>query len=184
MTPDDADFPGLIRRAGAGDDDAREELFLRYGRAVRRAVQRQMPTDLRRQFDSLDFAQDVWAAFLALPADRVAFDTPTALASFLALVARNKMLHALEAHVSAKAREFEYCQLPELGHYVQTPSQHAIAAERWDELMAAVPPGYRPIVERLRDGHTYPEIAAGLNVSVRTVERVVRRLRQVYEKDG
>ena len=58
-------------------------------------------------------------------------------------------------------------------------SQVAVAGERWADWVRRLPPGHRAVLERLRDGHTHEEVAAMLNVSVRTVERIVRRLKDL-----
>jgi RNA polymerase sigma factor (sigma-70 family) len=190
MTPDDAAFPDLIRRAAAGDAAARHELFARYHRAVRLAVRRRMPDRLRARFDSLDFAQDVWASFLALPADRLTFPGPDALVAFLAQVGRAKVIDAgrrpAADPINAPPGGDPAGDLDGLpaGGQAQTPSQHAIAAERWHVLATRLPPGQRAILERLRDGRSHAEIAADLNLSVRTVERIVRRLKDFCAKDA
>src|SRR5262245_19448533 len=66
--PDDDSFAGFIQRIRAGDARAAEELVRRYESDVRVAVRARL-TDplLRRQLDSLDVCQSVFASFFVLP---------------------------------------------------------------------------------------------------------------------
>jgi RNA polymerase sigma-70 factor (ECF subfamily) len=183
MTPPDPVFTELIRRAAAGDDQARQELFEQYHRAVYRVVRRLMPNRLRGAFDSLDFVQDVWASFLALPPHRLNFTAPQALAGFLARMARHKLLNALEKRINTTTRErVRFGPAAQPNHDGQTPSQLVIAAERWGTILQQFPPNYHGVLEQLREGCGVSEIAARLNVPQRTVERIVRRLKNLCEQ--
>src|SRR5687767_635770 len=86
------DFAALMARARAGCPDARRTLHEKYGHAVRRVVRLKLHRKMRAQYDSLDFAQDVWASFFVLPPERCTFASPNELADFLAAVAQNKVI--------------------------------------------------------------------------------------------
>jgi RNA polymerase sigma-70 factor (ECF subfamily) len=183
----DDEFRALLGRLRGGDATAADDLCRRFGPFVRAAVRRRLPDDLRARYDSLDFVQDVWASVLARPADRLAFDSPAALVAFLTRVAENKVIDAhrrrFATEKDAIARELPNgnpgADADRVAASAATPSQWAIAGERWDRLIAKFPPGHRPILERLRDGHTAEDIARLSGVSLSTVNRVVRRLREV-----
>src|SRR3954469_20772538 len=81
-----------MARLRAGDPGALDALYREYGPFVRAAVRRQLHPRLRTRFDSLDFVQDVWASFLAIPADRYAFDNPQALLAFLTRMAHHRVI--------------------------------------------------------------------------------------------
>jgi len=182
----DADFGHLLTRLRSGDQAASDDLYARYADALRRAVRHQLHPRLRVQFDSLDFVHDVWASFLALPADRCAFADSDALGRFLTRVARNKVIEVFRQRFRSQARDINRERpLTEPAVAAQalgagpTPSQLVIAAERWDGLLRSLPEGHRAILERLREGHSQADVAAMLGVNVRTVERVVRRLKDL-----
>ncbi|QEL20744.1 RNA polymerase sigma factor [Limnoglobus roseus] len=184
---DSQDFNHLVDGLRRGDRAAMADLFERYGGVIRAAVRRNLHDRLRTQFDSLDFVQDVWASLLALPPERCTFATPEALAGFLGRVARNKVADVFRQRFESQkydiAREVVSpvsdgdSNRPGIPGRDPTPSLAAIAAERWDGLLAQLPPAYHPILQMLRDGFTYDEIAAVTGVSVRTVNRVVGRLK-------
>ncbi len=163
------------------------DLIERFGGVIRAAVRRSLHERLRTQYDSLDFVQDVWASVLALPPGGREFATPAALAAFLARVAQNKVTDVyrqrFQSQKYAISREVSPTAVGE-GEKVAsakaqepTPSLVAIAAERWENLLTQLPPDYHPILHMLRDGFTYHQIAAETGVSVRTVNRVVDRLK-------
>jgi DNA-binding NarL/FixJ family response regulator len=48
-----------------------------------------------------------------------------------------------------------------------------MAEEQWDRLLAGQPDHYRLILDLVRQGHTYEEVARRLEIHPRTVSRVV-----------
>src|SRR5437763_1556873 len=83
MDPKASDFSRLVGQAQGGDSGAANELYRKFGKTVREAVRLRLPDNIRQEYDSLDFAQDVWASFFRqAPADRQ-FATPEDLSSFL-----------------------------------------------------------------------------------------------------
>src|SRR5579864_1112444 len=85
--PDDP-FRSLLRRVLTGCPEAAEELHRDYGDHIIRVVRRRLPRRLRPKFDSVDFAQDVWASFFQAEHD---FKGPEHLMAFLTRVARTKV---------------------------------------------------------------------------------------------
>jgi RNA polymerase sigma-70 factor (ECF subfamily) len=178
------DFPRLVERLRAGEPAAAEELYHRYGPFLRAAVRRQLHPRLRTRYDSLDFVQDVWASFLALPAGRYTFESPEALLEFLRQVAYHKAVEGFRRRFETQRddanREVSAAgAVDNVPSKDATPSLHAIAGEELDRLLSRFPPGYRVIVERLREGYTHADIARMAGVSRSTVERVVRRLKEL-----
>ena len=186
---DPGEFPRLVERLRAGDPAAADTLYRRYVPALRLAVRRRLHSHLRARFDSLDFVQDVWASFLALPPDRLMFDSPEALVGFLHRVAHHKVADTTRRGVGrdgkpAPVREVPMADRPDdrpahLPAGTPTPSQWAIADEELDRLLRRLPAGYQEIVHRLREGYTQDDIARMANLSRRTVNRVVRRLKEL-----
>jgi RNA polymerase sigma factor (sigma-70 family) len=182
------EFLRMVERLRAGDPGAAEELFRAYGPFLRAAIRRRLDPRLRPRYDSLDFVQDVWASFVALPADRYEFPDPRALRRFLSRVAQYKVLEVhrdrFERQQNNIARETPINDTdgehPEnLRSPTATPSQHAMAGEALDKLLSQLPAGHRVIVQRLREGYSHEDIARMARVSRSTVDRVVRRLKEL-----
>lgn len=176
----------LLRGLRAGDAVACDRLYQRFGPAIRAAVRRQLPLKLRSRFDSMDFVHDVWASFLTVPPEQVQFDSPQALQGFLQRIAYNKVVETLRQADAQKrdiSREVRLEPL-ELDRRtalpsVATPSQWAIADEEFERLLSQFPDGHQAIILRLREGHSIEDIARLTNVSVSTVSRIVRRLKDI-----
>jgi len=180
------EFRGLLAGLREGDPTAATELCRRYEPFIRAAVRRQLHHRLRTLFDSLDFVQDVWASFLAAPPDRYTFDSPQALLGFLRRVAHNKVVEVFrrrfETQKADATREVSVGDPADGGDPPSpspTPSQWVIAEERWEQLLGHFAVGHRVILERLREGHNNEDIARMANVSLSTVNRVVRRLKDL-----
>lgn len=184
----ESEFRRLVNRFRAGDPEAQARLLADYGGVVRAAVRRRLPDRLRKEYDSIDFAQDVWASFCTLPPERARFDTPDALGGFLASVAQNKVIdvcrrrYGTAAHDVTRERPYFAADRP-LAARGATPSQCAIADERLTALAARLPAAHVRVVNLLRAGHTQAEIAGLVGISERQVRRVVDRVRELCEDD-
>jgi RNA polymerase sigma factor (sigma-70 family) len=184
------EFGLLMERVRAGCPDATAEVFHRYSPHIRRIARRRLHQRLRAQFDSQDFAQAVWASFFLTPADRYTFETPDQLMGFLARLTCHKVVEAARQRLGTRkydaAREVPLAQLAHLDRdheYVPagrdpTPSQVAIANERWERLLSGQPPHARRALELLRDGMTQREVAARVGLSCRSVKRLLDRLQE------
>jgi RNA polymerase sigma-70 factor (ECF subfamily) len=184
------EFSRLIERFYAGDPDAHRRLYEEYGGVVREAVRRRLPDRLRKEFDSLDFAQDVWASFCHLPAHRQQFPSPADLGGFLTRVAYNKVIEVCRRRFTSQGyditreqplvRAADGADVPVPGREA-TPSQVAIADEQWEAIAAALPASHVAVLRRLREGYTQREVAAMTGVADRTVRRLVDRARELCE---
>ncbi len=187
-----AEFEALMRRVREGCPEAARQVFDLYSPHVRRVVRRRLDQLLRRQYDSTDFLQAVWASFFTLPADRYTFDEPADLVNFLGRVAANKVVEVFRQRVqTAKndiGRDLPIEKIspegPAAGVAVAaepagrepTPSQVAIAEERWEQMLRGQPPRARHVLELLRQGHTYREVAERTGVHPKVIQRLLRKL--------
>jgi len=188
---DDAgEFMRLLAGLRAGDPSAGDALCRQFAPVIRATVRRQLHPRLRDRFDSLDFVQDVWASFLAIPADRYAFESPEALLAFLTKVAHHKVVNVVRQRFGRGKDAISREERVEKGAGAErdpilsslpTPSQWAVAGEEWQRILRRFPVGHRVIVERLREGYSHEDIARMANVSMSTVSRVVRRLKDLAE---
>ena len=191
VTPDQQEdqsqetFEALMRQIAAGSESAAWQLVEVYGPHVRRAVRRNLNPKLRQQFDSLDFAQAVWASVFVIRTKLTDVDRPEQLIALLTTIARNKVVDMVRQRIGTKkydvSREvsvdregMEAASL--LVSPDPSPSEFAIARERWESLMRDQPQHYRRIVALRLRGDSYREIAGELNISDKTVQRVLGKL--------
>src|SRR3954453_20689831 len=87
-------FQLLLDRLRARSPGAPHELLDRYGAHVLRVIRHRLDRRLRKEFDSLDFLQDVWKSFFEAPPPGRAFDRPEALIAYLAQMAQHKVVDA------------------------------------------------------------------------------------------
>lgn len=180
---DEADFARLMAGLRAGDPAAVEAVARRYGPLLRTLVRRHLHPRLRPRLDSVDVVQDVWASFLGLPPDRLDFAHPGALVAFLKQVAYYR---AVEVYRQRFETERDAITCETTGETrararvcTPTPSMCVSAGEEWEQLVRQFPPAHRVILRRLREGHELADIAAMANVSLSTVSRVVKRLKEL-----
>lgn len=180
----EAAFAELLAGLRSGDPAVVDGLCRQYSPFIRAAVRRQLHPRLRTRFDSVDFVQDVWASFLALPNERYTFDTPQALLAFLTRMASFRVVEVFRQRFSTQknniTRELETTENDASDQFrsaAPTPSQWAIATEEWERITGRFPEGHRKILEWLRSGHTNEDVSHLANVSLSTVNRIVRRLK-------
>lgn len=175
----------LLRQVRDGSQQAAAELVRIYSPSVLRAVRRRLNPRLRNKFDSDDFTQAVWASFFARPARWNLLQRPEQLIGLLQRMARNKVVDEHRRRMmTRKYRVTKERQLPSAGQGPQdwlaasqaSPSQLAIARERWDRMLVAQSPQHRHILQLKLDGLTNRSVADQLGVSEKTVQRVLRKL--------
>jgi RNA polymerase sigma-70 factor (ECF subfamily) len=168
-----------------GSRQAAEVLCERYGPHILRVVRRKLDKKLRCKFDSQDFEQAVWASFFIDPSHEYRFERPEELIAFLADLAHNKLVDTLrQRYRTAKynvnrERSLEGSAAQQARKVVArqpSPSELAVADERWDQLLAGQSPQNRRILELLRLGKTHREVAAEVGVSEKTIQRLIRKL--------
>jgi RNA polymerase sigma-70 factor (ECF subfamily) len=180
------EFQSLMQRVREGSPEAAREVIDRYGRHIVRVIRRRLARRLRRQFDSVDFLQAVWASFFTCDQSRFVFKRPEDLMAFLATVARAKVIEAFRAHLQSRkhdaARELPLealsASIPELATSEPTPSQQAAAQEQLERLQHGLPERHVQILELLRSGCSHAEIARRLEVSERTIHRLLQVLQR------
>jgi RNA polymerase sigma factor (sigma-70 family) len=180
-----SNFKALMDRVREGSPEASRELYDRYGHHILHVVRRKLHSKLRPKFDSLDFVQDVWASFFAAEPREQRFESPSALAAFLAQVARNKVAEAFRTRL--QRQKFNLNRENSLDGSAAfhaeslvgpdpTGSQLAVANETYDRLTQGQPAHHRRILELLHQGHTHLDIATSLGVNEKTIRRLIRKL--------
>jgi RNA polymerase sigma factor (sigma-70 family) len=180
-----SEFGALIERVKRGDQDAAWRILELYGSHLQRYVRRSSHRDMRSKFDSIDFVQVCWASFFREPQRLQNITTPAELMSYLATLARNKVVSEVRRRINSQKRDVrrevslhEVCDSDReaLVGRDPTPSSVAICRERWEQLVAGQPTLTRKIVELRFEGATYEQIASELRINERTARRTIHRL--------
>jgi RNA polymerase sigma factor (sigma-70 family) len=191
--PGEADQLGvLLARIRAGDESAAHELLARYEAQVRLVVRRQLPRLLRSRFDSLDFLQSVWGSFFRrMKAGPNEFEDPRSLVAFLARAAKNKVIDEYRRAASQKGnmrREeplwVDGSRPREIVGEVDSPSEIVEAREELGRLLDLLPEHRHEMLRLKVEGLSTSEIGERLNVSERTVRRVLEDLRRRAGAEG
>ena len=180
----DAEFATLMKQIQAGSKEAAEQMHSRFGPYILRAVRQRLHHRLRSKFDSVDFVQDVWASFFTDIPHKNTFERPEDLVAFLTTMARNKVVETVRTRMQRQKynvnRETPLDNLPQGADRFpaaqQTPSEIVMGREEWELMLDKQPPVHRRILLLLRDGKTSETIAGELGISVRTVNRVLRKV--------
>jgi RNA polymerase sigma factor (sigma-70 family) len=191
MDNEQNDFQSLMNQVRNGSQDAVWELVSKYGTEVARAVRRKLSSRLRSKFGTSDFIQAMWVSFFRDRERFDAFEHPVHLIGFLKGIANNKVLQESRKRFdTVKSDVRRECPLPSMdisddpamwdNH--ASPSQWAIARERWDEIMRDQTPEHQKIIQMRVAGDTFEEIGTKLGINERTARRVIDRLVVEFEK--
>ena len=184
MDPDR--FQELVCRVQTkNDDDAAYELFDRCKYRIYAAVRRRLDRRMRSKFDSQDFVQAVWASFFCNVPDLDRFKTEDELLCFLIRMAGNKVADEYRRRIKTeKYAVHREKHMSGFGDSIgfdpaskePSPSERVMARESWEQVLNQLPPRYRDVLELRRSGSTMQEIADQLNLSERTVRRLLKNL--------
>jgi RNA polymerase sigma factor (sigma-70 family) len=179
-------FAGLMDRVRAGSQDAAWEIIDRFGTQIKQVVRRRLNGLLRSQFDSADFVQVVWLSFFRHPDLIRTFSSPQQLASFLEVMARNKVtdetrrrLYTDKYNLRGKRSYDDEVEKHSLVDRGPTPSAVAVAKERWESVIQGQPKHYQEVARLRFLGKSNAEIARELKIHERTVRKIIERLIQM-----
>lgn len=182
-----SDFERLLDGCRRQEPGAFAALVERYLPLVRAVVRRQLSARLRTRFDSHDFTQNVWASFFQVTLDRLQVPTEDDLVAYLARLAECKVAEEGRDQQALKRdirRERSLADAPELSGSGNTPSQEVLARDRWEALTAGLSEREREMLCMIRDGHTHEAVAARFDLTTKTVQRLVERLRRRPRPEG
>jgi len=183
MSSEDSPFEAAVKELCTGSEEAVWDFIQNYGPHIQRVVRRRLHHKLRSKFDSVDFVQMVWVSFFATPDRLSQFDKPEDVIRYLVVMAKNKVVEE-----SRRRFEYEKCNVgrerpleqPEIVETSErrgdTPSQIAIARERWQSLIEGEPERNRQILQMRMNGATFVEISESLGIHERTARQVMQKL--------
>jgi RNA polymerase sigma-70 factor (ECF subfamily) len=173
----------LLRRFRGGQPDAATELYLRYAERLRKLAAGQCAPDLAPRVDPDDIVQSVFRTFFRRAAGGQ-YDVPEGedLWKLFMIIALHKIRSAATFHRAAK-RDVRATAGgltdPAAGEHLAAPDEIALTTLRMviDELLGALPPSMRVIVELRVEGHEVDEIARRTQRSRRSIERALHEFR-------
>jgi RNA polymerase sigma factor (sigma-70 family) len=179
------EFRTLLSEVRQGSEEAAWKLIDKYGHHILRVVRNSLHDQLRSKFDSQDFVQAVWASFFTSRSKIISFHNANDLVGFLVTAARNKVVdeyrrrllyekYNVRREVSLDDRtQVRKEQLPA---NQATPSEVAVARERWYQLMEDQPEVYRRVISLRFRGETFESIAQAVGLKEWNVRRFLEQL--------
>jgi RNA polymerase sigma factor (sigma-70 family) len=178
----EGEFADLLRRVKALEPDAVEQLWKDCGPSVMKAIQRRVGRQTAR-FDAGDVAQAVWLTFYRNLGKLPEVASQEDLMKYLEATAANKVRMEYRKHAAGRRsidREvaLDSRSTPMLAEADATASKFAMGREVWERLLNEVPAEHRRVALLAIDGRSQAEIAGELGVHVRTVQRILDRLKR------
>jgi RNA polymerase sigma-70 factor (ECF subfamily) len=183
---DKASFADLLGRLRAGQGDAAATIVRQYGRRLEALARIQLGHGILRKEDPQDVLQSVFKSFFRRVAGgQFCLENRQDLWTLLLTLTLHKCRHRVE-YYTAQRRDIRR-ELPDLdGADViwnmlarePTPMDAAILTETVQRLLDSLTEQQRPIVALSLEGGTVVQIARRLNVTQRTVQRVLKGVRE------
>jgi RNA polymerase sigma-70 factor (ECF subfamily) len=174
----------LVRQLRGGSETAADQLYRRYATRLRALVRAKTNSEMARRIDADDIVQSVFRRFF-LAAREGHYDVPAGqdLWDLLLVITLNRVRTESAFHRAARRdvrreRTGESASL-ELEHAVQPQrSEEAILRLIVAEALGKLPPDYRAVIELRMQERPVAEIAAKLQRSKRSVERILQESRR------
>lgn len=178
----------LLRRIQKGNQDAATQLYFRYADRLRNLARAKSSPALARRVDADDIVQSVFSSFFH-GMSRGYYDVPSGseLWKLLLVIALNKV-RAKGAHHRAAKRDIQRTTSGDLLDRYSKPGQEANELAYTmlklviDETLESLPALSQRMVALRIEGHKVTEIAAQMQRSKRTVERVLQEFRTTLAK--
>ncbi len=192
MTAPDRSFDDLMTRLRAGDDDAAAEVFRRFTHRLIGLARSRLDHLLRGKLDPEDILQSVYRTFFRRHA-RDAYDLGSwdSLWGMLTVITvrkcdyRRKFFRAARRDIGREVAPSPAAAPPgglEALARDPTPSEAARLAETVELLMKELSGREREMLALGLEGRDVPEISARVGRSERTVQRVLKRVRERLEQ--
>ena len=181
----ESSFQNLLQQAANGSNEAITILVENHSDAICRVIRRRLHQQMRSQFDTMDFAQIMWASVLGNLERLAGFRTPREFEAFLLRIAENKVVDACRRRMILQKnnvnRELRLDHgtgrpMVDIPAGEPTPSHTVRAREEWEMLLKSLPKRYREMIVLRSEGHSFVAIADKLGVNERTVRRVFTNL--------
>jgi RNA polymerase sigma-70 factor (ECF subfamily) len=192
---EDVPLAELSGRLRGGDPDVARLIFQRFARRLLGLARRHLDKTVRQKLDPEDVIQSVFRTFFFHQGEAAwQFESWDNLWSLLAVITLRKCGHRIQ-HYQAACRDVQ--REVSLGNGGEpgeptadwaavardpTPEEAVILTETVEQLMQALSPQERHILERSLCGLSNDQIGAELDCTRRTVERALQRVRTILEQ--
>ncbi len=174
----------IFSRVVADEPDAASQLFQRYLKRLCRLAQTRIGTRLARRVDPEDVVMSAYRSFfLSAQAGRFKIQESGDLWALLARITLRKLYRSAAHHAAEMRsvhREAEFSDSRSLNEWVlsEQPSvEDAVAlADEVESILRKLPPLHRRIVELRLQGELTADIATDVDLSERTVRRILSEL--------
>jgi RNA polymerase sigma-70 factor (ECF subfamily) len=177
----DESLASVVEKLARGDQAAAEKVFRTYEPFLRQVVRRQLDTNMRAKFDSVDIVQSVWSDLLqGFRESAWSFDDTERLKAFLVRATRHRFLDRARRYRTCMRKEVSASARPRLDEAFPSnqprPSQVLQAEELWDRMLAECHPPHRELLLLKREGFTIAEIASRTGLHEDSIRRILRDL--------
>jgi RNA polymerase sigma factor (sigma-70 family) len=174
-------FRDLVASAGAGSEEAINQIIAEYTPFILLAIRRRLPPGdpVRRALDSVDVQQVVLAHLAEALRDGTVPSDEQVFRAFVAEMAANTARSEIRRQTAQKRSVYRRQSLDNASFAVAAkepdPAEIAECREDWARFVRGLPRVYRRIVEMRAVGWTAPQIAEELGLCRRSVEYILKK---------
>jgi RNA polymerase sigma factor (sigma-70 family) len=181
----------LVLRWQHGDQQAADELFLRYAERLLALARSRLSAKLSRHVDPEDVVQSAYRSFFVGARDgRFVLRQSGDLWRLLVAITVHKLHHKVEHHTAGKRTIHRESQdddrlLTLQGEVLSrepTPEQAAALADTLQHVFQGLEPRQRHMIELRLQGYQLEEIARSVRRSERTVRRVLEQIKEMLSQ--
>jgi RNA polymerase sigma-70 factor, ECF subfamily len=190
--PASSDDQSLLRKVRIGDQEAARQLYERYGEQLIALARRRISQRFSRRVDPEDIVQSVFRTFFGrAKAGEFVLEGPDDLCRLLARITVHKTLRQIAFHHMGKRDVTKEAtggvegheRLNELLARDPTPEASSLFVDQLRHFLMNLRPQEQQIVDLRMQEYTAAEIAQKLNVSERTIRRLMERIRAIAEQE-
>jgi RNA polymerase sigma-70 factor (ECF subfamily) len=192
MSTDDS-FEALMNRLRAGEEVAAAELFQRFAGRLIALARSRLDALVRQKVDPEDVLQSVFKSFFSRHRegnwDLADWDSLWSLLAQMTIrkcgrraVYYHGQRRDVRREAAPRTDQQDSSFFREALNREPTPDEAAILTETIEELLRELEGYHRDIVQLSLQGYTSAEVAAETGVSERSVQRVLKRVRERIEK--
>jgi RNA polymerase sigma-70 factor (ECF subfamily) len=191
--PDTSQARVLLERWKDGDEDAARELFQLYEDRLLNLARQRISQRFGGRLDPEDVVQSVFRTFFKRTRDgKFHIEKSDDLWKLLARITVHKTFRQIAFHQAAKRNvNLEKCQGGDPQDHVltlldrgPTPQMANQFVDQVEHFLKQLRPEHRQILELRMQGYKDVEIAQKVNVSDRTIRRVMEQVRSLAEQEG
>src|SRR5262245_33055192 len=191
--PDSPSEPSLLDALQAGDEDAARQLFDRYAEQLVLLARKRISQRLASRIDAEDIVQSVFRTFFHRAKEgQFQLHDPDDICKLLARITVHKTFRQIAFHKRAKRDPGHETGHSDEAHEMllklmggePTPEEGAAFADQLAHFFDRLQPDQRQILTMRMEGYGNAEIAAKMEITDRTIRRIMERVRGLAEREG